>query len=176
MICKIDNNAALLGSYPIKDGMRVHVIDQFTFAAENVEKFELTNTQYESRQDTLKHFLKTNKLGKYNEEQQKLLDEKKKQQAAEEAERLKTFTIGSRCEVIVKDQPRRIGEIMYVGLLDGKKGTFVGVKFDEPLGTNDGSLEGKQYFECGPKYGSFLNPLTVKVGDFPPEDYELDEI
>lgn len=29
-ICDVDNDDALLGSYPIDDGMRVHVIDKFT--------------------------------------------------------------------------------------------------------------------------------------------------
>lgn len=28
-LCDIDNDAALLGSYPIEDGMRIHVIDKF---------------------------------------------------------------------------------------------------------------------------------------------------
>lgn len=28
--CDIDSDIALLGSYPIDDGMRIHVIDKFT--------------------------------------------------------------------------------------------------------------------------------------------------
>lgn len=28
-LCDIDNDEALLGSYPIDDGMRIHVIDNF---------------------------------------------------------------------------------------------------------------------------------------------------
>lgn len=28
-VCNIDNDDALLGSYPIDDGMRIHVVDKF---------------------------------------------------------------------------------------------------------------------------------------------------
>lgn len=32
--CDIDNNNALLGSYPIDDGMRIHVVDKFAMTKE----------------------------------------------------------------------------------------------------------------------------------------------
>lgn len=175
LVCKIDNNDALVGSYPIEDGMRFHVNDNFLFITENVEKFDLTDEQYEQKQDSLRSFLKKNKLGKYNEEEMKKLEEKKKKQAEEEEEKIKLCTIGSRCQVTVKGQPRRRGVIMFNGTVEGKRGVLIGVKFDEPLGSNDGSLDGKRYFECEPKYGSFVSPAAVEVGDFPPEDSGLED-
>lgn len=139
MVCKIDNNDAKLGSYPIDDGMRVHVIDQFLLVdAENVEKFELTDDQYSSKQDTVRNFLLKNKLGKYDEAEMKRLEAKKQQAKEKEEQMAKQIQIGLRCKVTTADQPTRYGTVMFNGRLEGKKNLMIGVKFDEPLGVNDG--------------------------------------
>lgn len=138
LVSKIDNNDALLGSYDIEDGMRIHVIDSILFD-QNVEKFELTSQQYDKREDSVKSFLKRNKLGKYNEEEMKEIEKKREEAAQRELERAQKITVGSRCKVITNNQPTRIGTVMYNGDLEGKKGIFIGVKFDEPLGVNVGS-------------------------------------
>lgn len=37
------------------------------------------------------------------------------------------------------------------------------------------SVNGKRYFDCPPKYGSMVPIKCVTVGDYPPEEYNLDE-
>ncbi|KAG8230588.1 hypothetical protein J437_LFUL004501 [Ladona fulva] len=186
LVCSLEPNSALLGSFPIDDGMRMHVIDKFDLRKEfedtsKVEKFELSEEEYAKRQgpdslDTLKSYLEKNKVGKYNEEEMKLREEQKKREEEEEKALGESITSGSRCEVKVPGHPTRRGTVMYSGKVEFKSGWWIGVKYDEPLGKNNGTVEGKTYFVCPPKYGGFVKPSSVTVGDFPEEDDELDEM
>lgn len=175
LVSRLDDDDRLLGFYSIEDGMRVHVIDNFAFVQENVQKFELSQDEYDKKQDSVRNYLRKNRLGKYNEEEMAKLEEERKRQEAEDAAKLEQAKIGDRCKVTTKGQPTRLGTIMYKGELEGKPGLFFGVKFDEPLGVNDGSSNGKRYFECAPKYGSFVKVNAVEIGDFPPEGDDLDD-
>ena len=79
------------------------------------------------------------------------------------------MSIGDRCEVTVGGKR---GEVKYVGKIPQiAPGWFVGVQYDEPVGKNDGVVKGKRFFDCPPKYGGFLRPDKLSVGDFP----ELDD-
>lgn len=139
LVAKLDDNDAKLGSYPVDDGMRVHVIDQFLLVdGENVEKFELTDDQYSSKQDTVRNFLRTNRLGKYDDAEMQRLEAKKQQLKEKEEQAAKQIQVGLRCKVTTSDQPTRVGTVMFNGRLEGKKNIMIGVKFDEPLGVNDG--------------------------------------
>lgn len=106
--------------------------------------------------------MEKNKLGKYNEEEMKRRAEEKKQEEEAEIAAAQLCKVGDRCEVCVPNQPKRRATIMYIGkysysclnlLLDYnifvydlsvgktefKEGWWIGVKYDEPLGKNDGT-------------------------------------
>jgi len=77
------------------------------------------------------------------------------------------MTVGDRCEAA----GGRRGEVMYVGkVAELPLGWWVGVKYDEPVGKNDGSVKGVKYFDCPENYGGFLRPDLVSVGDYPEDD------
>ena len=61
---------------------------------------------------------------------------------------------------------------MYVGEVEqiqGGAGKWIGVRLDEPVGRNDGSLGGKRYWgkDGDPKHGVFVRPERVEVGEWP---------
>nr|CAG4652174.1 EOG090X0DT2 [Triops cancriformis] len=182
-VCELNDDTRMFGSYPVDDNMRIHVIDNTQRKGEyedvsKVEKFELDYDTYAKRTDTVRAYLERNKQGKYNEEEMKKKEEEQKRTEAEEEALANAITVGSRCEVRVPGQPARRGEVKYAGQVEFSTGYWVGVQYDEPLGKNDGSVGGKRYFTCQPKYGSFAKPHHVTVGDFPEEDFmdDLDEL
>lgn len=87
--------------------------------------------------------------------------------------------MSDRCEIVIG---QRRGEVRFVGKVpELAPGFWVGIQLDEPTGDSDGTVKGKKYFEVqgGKKFGLFLRPKDIKVGDFPPQndfDEELDEI
>ncbi|OWR46194.1 tubulin-folding cofactor B like protein [Danaus plexippus plexippus] len=176
----LDNDQAMIGSYPIEDGMRIHVIDNFSLVkdfdtSDTAERFRLSEEEYEKKGDTLRSFLQRNKLGKYNEEEMNKMREQQQKEMAEEAERAAAAVVGARCEVNVPGAGPRRATVRYNGPLDGARGLWIGVQYDEPRGKNDGEVNGKRYFTCPPKYGGFVKPVYVTVGDFPEEETGLED-
>lgn len=181
-VCHLTNDEALLGSFTVEENYRIHVTDNTRRHGEfddlsKVEKYELSQDEYNKRNDSVRSFLQKNKFGKYNEEEMKKRQEDKERLEREEEEKAKTITTGSRCEVRVQGEPTRRGEVMFVGKVHFKPGIWIGVKYDEPMGKNDGSIGGQRYFEAPAKYGGFTRPSCCEVGDFPPMDEEeVDEM
>jgi tubulin-specific chaperone B len=86
--------------------------------------------------------------------------------------------IGARCQVESTEEGfHKRGTVRFVGStkFGNAAGVWVGVEYDEPIGKNDGSVNGERYFECRMKYGGFVRPEKVQVGDFPVEDLNLDD-
>merc|ERR1712100_971635 len=81
--------------------------------------------------------------------------------------------VGDRCEVTLGGKR---GEVKFVGKIPAiAPGWWVGVQYDEPVGKNDGSVKGGRFLTCPPKYGGFLRPDKLQVGDFPELDDFLSE-
>ncbi|KAL7414779.1 CAP Gly-rich domain-containing protein [Mrakia frigida] len=180
LVASMDDSNRTLGSYGVVDWMCIKVTNKDPNAvagaytdSSNVQKFELTETEYEARRDTVHTYLKTNKLGpKFGASP-----------SASPASPKPTTpsaplpSIGDRCEVDTASGSVR-GSVKFVGETEFGKGAsggaWVGVELDEPGGKNDGSVEGKKYFTAKKNYGIFVRPEKVTVGDFPEEDF-MDE-
>lgn len=55
----------------------------------------------------------------------------------------------------------RTGTIRYVGTTSFSSGEWIGIELDDPVGKNNGSVQGKRYFECAADHGMFVRALTV---------------
>ncbi|KIM32805.1 hypothetical protein M408DRAFT_32197, partial [Serendipita vermifera MAFF 305830] len=178
-IAILDDDSRPLGYYSVVSGQFLKVQDtnpsltltgQFTDVSQ-VEKFELTQEEYEKRQDTVKTYKQAHKMGRFAPKEDAPLPPTSEQIASE-------MPIGSRCEVVAENGITKYrGTIRFVGETEfgNKTGVWIGVEYDEAYGKNDGSVEGKRYFTCPPSRGAFVRPKRVTVGDFPPEDLGLDE-
>lgn len=88
----------------------------------------------------------------------------KEQKALADDSKSLRVKVDDRCMVMgptgSTDAPR-VGTVAYIGDVSWAAGVWVGVKFDEPLGKNDGSVKGTRYFECAANHGSFVKPASV---------------
>lgn len=86
-----------------------------------------------------------------------------------------TIAVGERCKLIGNAAAR--GEVKFVGkIMDLGVGYYVGVLLDEPYGNSTGTVNGITYFVASSdKYGVFVRPDQIEVGDFPVLDID-DEI
>lgn len=136
-----------------------------------VEKYVMPEDEYAKKTDSVLAWKKAEKLGRFDpnapdREQAKIA-------AFEDEIRSRGIEIGKRCRVGGDDTRR--GVIMHVGdvkEIPGGSGAWVGVQLDEPMGKNDGSINGVRYWgqASDMKHGVFVRPERVEVGDWPPMD------
>jgi len=134
-----------------------------------VEKYEMPTAEYESRTDSVLAWKKAQKLGRFDPnapsiEQQKIL-------ASEREVEERGLSLAGRVRLLPESDDRR-GTISYIGPVPEIPGigSWIGVTLDEPTGKNNGSVKGKQYFQCGNNYGVFVRPERCEAGDFPALD------
>ncbi|CAN8031970.1 hypothetical protein HPB47_015028 [Ixodes persulcatus] len=170
------DDARLESFSALRDGLTLHVSDPLLNVEEfrdvsKVAKVELSQEAYNRRNNSMRAYLQKHGLGRFNEDAQERAKRLEEEKAQKQREVLKVIHVGNRCEVVgIAGQPRRRGTVAFVGEVDFKPGVWVGVRYDLPLGKNDGSVAGKRYFECRPKYGGFVKPIDLMIGDYPPED------
>lgn len=127
--------------------------------------------EYAQKTDSVLAWKRAQKLGRFDPDAPS--HEAAKIAALEREVRERGIEVGRRCRVGSEDTRR--GEVAYVGNvpeIPGGVGAWVGVRLDEPVGKNDGSVGGTRYWgrEEGVKHGVFVRPERVEVGDFPVMD------
>lgn len=75
---------------------------------------------------------------------------------------MSTLQVGQRVEVLGKGVQ---GVVAYVGTTLFAYGKWVGVILDEPKGKNNGTVDGKAYFQCKDNYGSFVRQSQLALLD-----------
>lgn len=155
----------------LEDFDTIHVIDlnpNSTLVQTNfddlstVKKYEISEKDYMKRGDNARKF----KQKFLNDPLYKSMVESSKGPTYEEE--AAQIDVGKRC--LLGDGVRR-GEVKYVGLVkELGHGFWIGVQLDEPMGDSNGKINTHTYFQTENKYGIFVRPDYVKVGDFPPED------
>lgn len=175
-----------LAYYGARNGMEIHIkdTDPYSISAHGgledvnqVVKYEMTEEEYDQRENTVRAFKRKEQAAQAAAAAKAAAERAARIAAGEEEpdplpetieEVAARIPLDSRCEVAPGG---RRGEVAFVGNVAGATGVWIGIRLDEPLGNNDGSKEGKKYFECkGEKYGCFAKPENVQVGDFPERD------
>jgi len=166
-VCELSNDRATLRDYRVQNDMEIRIVDMDPNSLAKsgwledtslVEKYVMPDEVYDAREGTVR---------KYKQQlREKQVAESQTPTSAEPLD--ENITVGRRCEVFPGG---RRGEIKFVGEAPSLgEGIWVGVVLDEPLGKNDGSVQGKRFFTCPPNYGVMVKPDKVTVGDFPVRD------
>ncbi|KAF4316238.1 hypothetical protein BBO99_00007901 [Phytophthora kernoviae] len=177
---RLDDDRRMLGFYSVESGMRLHIVDKDPFSLSKgggledvslVKKYEISEEDYDKREKTVRAYKKEQLAKDPNWKPKTMMNDARPSVDPDTLpgpESVKDMHVGDRCEV----QPGgRRGQVQFLGeIAEIASGFWVGVQFDEPVGKGDGSVKGSVYFKCEPKYGGFVRPYNVTVGDFPALD------
>ncbi|OQR80814.1 tubulin-specific chaperone B [Achlya hypogyna] len=185
----LDDERRKLGYYPVQHGMTIHVQDNDPFSLAKggglddvslVKKYEISEADYDKRTNTVRNY-KREQLAQDPNWKPPVLPGSSAPHSdlnkVYDAESVKGIEVGQRCEVSPGGRRGRVAFVGTVPELAGAPGEsyWVGVVFDEPVGKGNGCAKGKRYYECADKFGGFIRPTNVTVGDFPPEDELLSD-
>ncbi|KZT00597.1 uncharacterized protein LAESUDRAFT_732197 [Laetiporus sulphureus 93-53] len=176
----LDDENRPLGFYGLKDWQVLKITDtnpstSFTGQLSDVsqvQKFELSESEYAQRQDTVLAYKQRHKIGRFADK-----DKEEDEASASVPVSQLNIPVGARCEVESNEEGlHKRGTVRFVGPTKfARTGVWVGIEYDEPIGKNDGSVQGERYFTCKPNFGVFVRPERVTVGDFPVEDINFND-
>eukprot|EP00308_Calcidiscus_leptoporus_P001703 CAMPEP_0119365678 /NCGR_PEP_ID=MMETSP1334-20130426/12590_1 /TAXON_ID=127549 /ORGANISM="Calcidiscus leptoporus, Strain RCC1130" /LENGTH=296 /DNA_ID=CAMNT_0007381711 /DNA_START=94 /DNA_END=984 /DNA_ORIENTATION=- len=201
VVADMSNDELKLGYFSPQDGWTVHVtdLDPYSLSAGGgledvslVQKYEISEEDYLKRENNFRRWKEEKQKADPNwsfakeiqsrQDAQRMkhdptyVPEAPKERITDDnylAERAAEMSVGDRCEVTLGGKR---GSVQFVGKIPSiAPGYWVGVQYDEPVGKNDGCVKGKRFFECPPKYGGFLRPDKLQVGDYPELDDLFDE-
>lgn len=164
-----------LGSYGVANGMEIYIkdVDPYSLSKNGgledlsqVEKYVMSDEAYDRLENTVRAKKRAEAAARAGAREAEPREVPERPPTPEGAKEL--FFLGARCQVAPGG---RRGTIAHVGPISAQRGTWIGIVLDEPQGMNDGTKDGKRYFDCqGPGYGCFARPEHVEVGDFPELD------
>ncbi|KAF8634619.1 hypothetical protein AX15_000824 [Amanita polypyramis BW_CC] len=171
----LNDDTKQLGFYGLRDWQVLKVEDSNPSASFTgqlgdvslVEKFELSEAEYAKRTDSVLAYKRLHKVGRFAPQDKA---GNTKLNVSDD------IVVGARCEVeTIEEGLHKRGTVRYVGETKFAKGAWVGVEYDEPMGKNNGSVQGEKYFTCRPNYGVFVRQDKIRVGDFPVEELDLED-
>ncbi|OAQ72993.1 tubulin specific chaperone cofactor B [Pochonia chlamydosporia 170] len=173
-----DEDNTRLSSFPLAPYAELHVADTRPPGARpnytdtsGVDKYVMPEEEYEKKNDSVLAWKKAQKLGRFDPNAPS--HEQARLEALEQEVRQRGIQVGRRCRIGGEDTRR--GVVKYVGevkQIPNGIGQWVGVHLDEPVGKNDGSIDGARYWgePSTMKHGVFVRPERVEVGEYPPMD------
>ena len=72
------------------------------------------------------------------------------------------------CYLTKKESTERRGVLRYIGEPEFASGLWVGIELDQPVGKNNGWLNGIRYFTCEANHGIFIRAERVDLDSRPP--------